>query len=496
MWGRLAGVVFVFVASAGCGAGEAQEPGAPEAEAVESELPPTAEPRPVESRPHLAAEPLPIAESIPTPGRLLDDDPGAGSAASRLEAPKAPRCEADAGARPCFVRPDSIRGIYLNAWAAGSARRLDNLLALARRTEINTFVIDIKDATGFVSHASSLPEVRAAGADEEIRIRDLSGLLRRLEGEGIYPIARIVIVKDPLLAAARPELAVQDTAGGIWLDSKGIAWLNLYDERVWDYHTSLAVEVAKIGFPEIQWDYVRFPDAPESDLARARFPGDSLGPRTEAVRGFLTSAREELRTTGLDLRHTADVFGVTTSFRNDVGIGQLWERFIDRVDAALPMVYPSHYWAGSFGYRVPNAHPYAVVREAIASAIRRSAEVDSAGEVIPWLQDFTLGAPAYGSPEVRAQIEATYDAGAKDWILWNPGSRYTEAALRPVEGWHHEPHVRVGARIVPVSDRLAAFEVAVDSVRRARVVTDSLRADSIAELRAAGAAPDTLLRQR
>lgn len=410
-------------------------------------------------------------EAVGTP-TVVDGAGGNAESGERGSGATAGGTDFDPGDRPVFVRPDSLRGIYLNAWGAGSSRRSEALIQLARETEINAFVIDIKDATGYVSHPSALPGVKEIGADGEIRIRDLPGLLRRLEAEGIYPIARIVIVKDPLLTAARPELAVQDTAGGVWTDSKGIVWMNLYNEALWAYHTQLAIEVAEMGFPEIQWDYVRFPDAPASDLARAVFPGDSIGPRTEAVRGFLTYARERLRETGLDVRSTADVFGVTTNVRRDVGIGQVWETFIDRVDAALPMVYPSHYWEGSFGFSVPNAHPYEVVYEAIEYAVRRSEAVDSAGEVIPWLQDFTLGAPRYEAPEVRAQIQAVYDAGAKDWILWNPGSSYTEDALMPVGGFETEPLMRVGTRIVPVGERFRALDQVADSLAR----VDSLAA--------------------
>ena len=403
------------------------------------------------------------------------DDPsvGAGGVAAPSETVPCDTIE-----RPCFERPDSLRGLYVNAWSAGSTRRMEQLIDLAKRTEVNAFVIDVKDATGFVSHRSTLPGVQAVGADQEIRIRDLPGLLRRLEAEGIYPIARIVIVKDPLLSAERPEFAVQDTAGGTWVDSKEIVWLNLYDEGVWEYHVEVAREVAEMGFPEIQWDYVRFPDAPASDLGRALFPGDSIGPKADAVRGFLAHARTELGRSGLGTRSTADVFGMTTNVHRDVGIGQVWESFIDRVDAALPMVYPSHYWAGSFGLDSPNAHPYEVVHGAIEYAIRRSAEVDSAGQVIPWLQDFTLGPPRYEAPEVRAQIQATYDAGGADWILWNPGSRYTEAALRPIEGWAEEPLVRIGSRIVPVSERHEALEAVADSVKKASTVPDSTPATS------------------
>jgi hypothetical protein len=352
-----------------------------------------------------------------------------------------------------FPPPEHVRGIYLNAWAAGSRGRREALLELARRTELNTFVIDIKDATGFVSHDTQVRLAEEIGAKEERRIRDLPGLLLRLKEEGIYPIARIVVAKDPILSEGRPDLAIQDSEGGVWLDHNGARWLNLFHRGVWEYHVALALELARAGFPEIQWDYIRFPDSPDSVLARAVFPGADGRDRVEAVRGFLGYARGVLKEEGV--RMTADVFGVTTSYRRDVGIGQVWERFIDQVDVALPMVYPSHYWPGSFGYEKPNAYPYEIVRRALRDAQARSAAVEGAGSVRPWLQDFSLGAPPYNAPEVRAQIQATYDAGIEEWILWNPGNRYTESALIPnreMPSWL-EPLMRVGGEVVPVSRR-------------------------------------------
>jgi hypothetical protein len=371
-----------------------------------------------------------------------------------------------------FQRPEHVRGLYLNAWASGSQRRMEALVDVARQTEINTFVIDIKDATGFLSHETGVPKALEIGADGERRIRDLPALLDRLEAEGIYPIARIVVVKDPLLSAAHPELAVQDTAGGVWVDSKGIVWLNPFHEEVWEYHVDLAREVAELGFPEIQWDYIRFPDAPESDMARAVFVGQEERPRSEAIRGFLEYARTSL--SDLPVRTTADVFGVTTTFRRDFGIGQLWEDFIDVVDVALPMVYPSHYWEGSFGYDEPNAHPYEVVREALEDALQRSAAVDGAGLTRPWLQDFSLGQPGYGEAEVRAQIQATYDVGIQEWVLWNPSSRYTLSALEPVAGFEREPVMRVAGIVAPVSRRQVVIDslAALESARAAAALRD------------------------
>ena len=412
---------------------------------------------------------------------------GAGGSVPRLILPEEPLE---------FVRPDAVKGIYVSAWAAGSSKRSQALIDLATRTEINTFVIDLKDASGYVSYPTEVMTAREVGADQEIRIRDLVGLLERLKGEGIYPIARIVIVKDPLLIRSKPEWAVQDSAGGVWVDSKGLLWANLHDQRVWDYHIELAKEAVALGFPEIQWDYVRFADAPQADLERAVFLGGEGRLRRDAVGAFLEYARAALEDSGVAM--TLDVFGATTSAQSDVGIGQYWERFIGSVDVALPMVYPSHYWVGSFGMADPNGHPYEIVREALVSGLRRSEAVEGAGVIRPWLQDFTLGSPRYEAPEVRAQIQATYDAGIDEWLLWNASSRYTEAALEPAEGYPagFEPNMRVGGRIVPVSERYVAMAAEAEERTLARAVADSIAAAVVADSLAAAAAAAAAVPER
>jgi hypothetical protein len=419
-----------------------------------------------------------FGENFPAPTART----GAGGSVPRLVLPEAPLE---------FVRPDAVKGIYVSAWAAGSSRRSQGLIDLASRTEINSFVIDLKDASGYVTYPTDVMTAREAGADQEIRVRDMVGLLERIQEAGIYPIARIVIVKDPLLIHSKPEWAVQDSAGGVWVDSKGLVWANLHDRRVWDYHIELAKEAAAMGFPEIQWDYVRFADASQEDLDRAVYPGSEGRRRRDAVEAFLQYARAELEESGVAM--TVDVFGATTSAQSDVGIGQYWERFIGSVDVALPMVYPSHYWVGSFGIQDPNGHPYEIVRAALVAGLERSKAVEGAGTTRPWLQDFTLGSPRYESPEVRAQIQATYDAGIDEWVLWNPSSRYTEAALEPVDGYPvgMEPVMRAGGRIVPVSERYEAMALEAEERALARAVADSIAA--LADSIAAAAVADSLV---
>ena len=386
---------------------------------------------------------------------------------------------------PVFERPEHVRGIYLNAWASGSRRKVTNLLAMVEGTEVNAFVIDLKDATGYVSHRSSVPTVAKIGADKDRRIGNLHTLLWRMKEAGVYPIARIVIMKDPKLSDAFPDMAVQDTAGGPWVDGKGQVWLNPFDRDVWDYHLALAREAVEAGFPEIQWDYVRFPDAPRSEIERTAYPGRDGQTRSAAIRAFLSYTRKELGALGVPV--TADVFGVTTSATRDVGIGQVWEDFIDVVDVALPMVYPSHYWKGSFGFDTPNAYPYEIVYEALIRAQRRTAAVEGAGTVRPWLQDFTLGKPRYGAPHVRAQIQATYDAGIPEWILWNPSSRYSQEAFAPADGYAEgaEPLIPVADSTVVASEAMAFLEATREAERAAKA-----EAEAEAERAAAEAAAD------
>ncbi len=387
--------------------------------------------------------------------------------------------EAEAQPGPRFPRPDSIRGLFVSPNTSRSRERLESLFELGRTTEINALVIDVKGEDGRIRYASDVPWAREAGAVDPGKIMDMEAFLDRMESEGLYPIARIVIVKDEVLSWARPDLAVQDRSGGVWVDSRGQSWLNLHQRAVWKYAVDLAEEAVRMGFPEIQWDYVRFPDGRASDMERAHLPGDDEAARTETVRAFLSYARQRLDGLGPDVHMTADVFGATITLRRIASIGQEWEKVLDLVDAAHPMIYPSHYWEGSFGVDDPNAHPYEIVRSALDAAAERNRGLEGAGEIRPWLQAFTQGEPRYGAAEVRAQIQATYDAGFRGWILWNHSSLYPAGALRPLDGFAEEPRIRVGGEVVPVSRRMAARERG--AVRR-QARADSLeRANSLEE---------------
>jgi len=328
--------------------------------------------------------------------------------------------------------PDTLRGLYVNRWAALGSK-LRTLIDVAKKTEINALVIDVKDDRGFVLYPSDVPLAHEIGADTAdghwmSRVK-LRSVLDTLAAHKIYPIARIVVAKDPLLARAKLGLAIKRKSDlEPWLDKNGNPWLDPHHREVWQYAADLAREAYHLGFSEVQFDYVRFPD--ERRLAtEATYPLANGRVRAQVIREQLGFLRNTLRP--LPMRVTADVFGLTATDTTDMGIGQKWEMFIDQVDVVLPMVYPSHFARGTYKLRNPNAHPYETINNALKDAIDRSKPVANAARIIPWYQDFTLGPPHYYAEQVRAQKKAGYDNGFQSWILWNPKSNYTIAALEP-----------------------------------------------------------------
>jgi hypothetical protein len=332
---------------------------------------------------------------------------------------------------PLVPTPRPVRGLYVNRWAA-IGRRVDELIQVAGRTDVNALVIDVKDDRGFVLYRSRVALAHEIGADtvRPMPASRVRALLDTMRARGIYPIARIVVAKDPLLAERRSAWAIRlraDTSKP-WRDRQGRAWLDAHRWDVWQYAVDLAREAVDLGFSEVQFDYVRFPD--DKRLTReAAFPLANGRLRAQVIREQLGRTRAELAPLGVPV--TADVFGLTATDTTDMGIGQRWEMFVDRVDVVLPMSYPSHYAPGTYGLAVPNAHPYAVIDHTLKDARRRSAGIAGAASIRPWYQDFTLGPPHYGAQQVRAQIQAGYDNGIDGWVLWNPGSRYSLDALGP-----------------------------------------------------------------
>ncbi len=323
------------------------------------------------------------------------------------------------------LTPFRPRALYLSLFGVGSRAIRDAALGLIRAGRLNALVIDVKGDRGLIGYRSGNPLAAAVGAQRVITIPDLPALVGSLHAAGIYVIARIVVCKDDRLATARPDLAVRLAGGGLFRDREGLAWTDPSLAAVRDYNLAVAVEAVQASCDEIQFDYLRFPDAPRG-VALAKPTTEAS--RLAAIMGFLAAARARLAASNAFV--AADVFGYVCWNRNDTGIGQRLEEMAPLVDYLSPMLYPSGFQFGIPGYRDPVAHSYEVVRLSLERARARLG--GSTLRFRPWLQafrDYAFDRRAFGAVEVAAQIRAADDVGCDGWMLWNPRNTYSDAGL-------------------------------------------------------------------
>ncbi len=330
------------------------------------------------------------------------------------------------------LQPFEARALYAPSAVFEAPGRLDAMLELIDVTEANAMVIDVKETDGRLYYATDLPEAVEAGSVREAPIFDLEELLPMLEERGIYTIARMVVMKDNTTAEARPELAVMNTATGEpWRDNIGGAWLDPSAPGVAEYIAAIAGDLASKGFDEVQLDYIRFYSDGPYDVADTNLP-NTQSFRLPAIQRVLRVVSEKLDATRTFL--SADCFPISFIVPDDQGIGQRPEVIMPYVDYFSPMVYPSHYGPGVFGFEVPNNFPYEVIDRTL-EIMNEQAE-GLAVEIRPWIQDFGYGSfPPYTADQVRAEMQAAADRDAKGWMIWNARADFTEAALgAPREG--------------------------------------------------------------
>ncbi|MGE5581994.1 MAG: putative glycoside hydrolase [Bacillota bacterium] len=322
------------------------------------------------------------------------------------------------------AEPPVIKGVYLTGWMAGNPAAVNQLLDFVRKTEVNSVVIDVKDDSGLISYPSKVPMAEMTGsARKKFNPEKIIALLKE---NNIYPIARIVVFKDPYLAMRRPDLAVKSSEGGLWSDFKGLHWVDPYNKQVWDYNIAIAKEAVEYGFKEIQFDYIRFTS--DGITKNCRYPSNDGRVKSDVIRDYLKYAYQELKPLGVKV--SADVFGLTCSAQGDIGIGQVIEKVAEGVDIICPMVYPSHYYKGVYNIPNPDAEPYETVYKSLTDALQKLANLNKKVALRPWLQDFSLKSH-YGKEQLLAQIKAVESAGLKEWIFWNPVNKYDYHKYRP-----------------------------------------------------------------
>lgn len=332
-----------------------------------------------------------------------------------------------------FEYPDAVRGIYVTGHSAGG-ERFNTLIDFLDNTDLNAMVIDIKDDFGYLTYT---PDEDSPFRDISKRyIRDPEAMMKRLEEHQIYPIARIVVFKDSVLAEKRPDLSFTQN-GEVWKNRRNEAFVNPFLKEVWDYNVAIAEKAVKMGFKEIQFDYVRFPEGFERrDEVLTYGLGDyadgernNVQKRVDAVTDFVAYAREKLQPYDVDV--SVDIFGYSATISEAPGIGQNFSRIAENVDVISSMIYPSH-WTSYFGIAKPDLHPYELVSEYAKVENEVLGRLENSPISRPWIQDFTasyLGAgnyKVYGKEEVEAQIKALYENGINEFLLWNAGNRYTQ----------------------------------------------------------------------
>ncbi|HWC09745.1 MAG TPA: putative glycoside hydrolase [Acidimicrobiales bacterium] len=313
------------------------------------------------------------------------------------------------------------QGVHVTAAGWGYEPIRQGILGLVDAGLVSAVELDLKDEGGIVGYDSQLPlAIEAGSVRPEYRLEETVSDLKR---RGVRVIGRIVAFRDPALARwawanGRPDWVVQTPAGDA-LDAYG-GFTNFAHPDVRRYNIDIALEAAGAGIDDILWDYVR---RPEGDPATMVVPG-MQNTTAAAMVEFLAAAQAVLRERCV--YQGASVFGIAAD-RPDA-VGQDVPHLARHVDYLAPMLYPSHWVPGEYRVANPNRQPFDIVKAALADFQAKTAGTGTA--LVPWLQDFTLGHP-YGPAEVRAQIDAARELGVSDWLLWNPGARYTSDALDP-----------------------------------------------------------------
>lgn len=365
--------------------------------------------------------------------------------------------------------PEAVRSIYMTSCVVGTPSFRQKLVDLIEETEVNSVIIDIKDFSGTLSFKPESAEWQSAWQESRCGAGDMKDFIAELHSKGVFVMGRITVFQDPFYTATHPELAVKKADRVTnWKDYKGLSFIDVGAKPYWDHLVQLVVDSYNVGFDELNFDYVRYPsDGPMSDIAFTHAEASEYGKDKQAnLEAFFKYLNEKLDDETLFKKYkhvntgrasstpwtSADLFGMTTTNFDDLSIGQVQDRAAPYFDFIAPMVYPSHYPKSFLGLGNPNDYPYKVVNYAMQAGVNRMKSpttpmqgflherigtstpavykkpVYTADKLRTWIQDFDYGGD-YDAADVRAQIQASYDAGVNSWMIWAPSNIYTRAAL-------------------------------------------------------------------
>ncbi len=319
-------------------------------------------------------------------------------------------------------------GLTLN-----STEKINYFLNLAETTELNAIVIDIKADSGKVTYQMDCQAAKDAGVCIS-NYKDMNALLTKLKEKGIYCIARIVCFKDNMIDETHPEWMIHKNDGSMYKDNAGDTWMNPYNRDTWVYIVDIAEQAVLDGFDEICFDYIRFSTngiiASGNSWDTFEFKVD-FGEEAETtsleeiITQFTIYACNRLKPLGAFV--SASVYGAVINSKVDSArVGQSYVEMSRYLDYICPMVYPSHYSKNYAGLENAHKSPYQLLMIEMKASVKKLKELDGVhcAEVRPWLQGFS-----YTAEEVRAQMQALYENGYQNWMLWNSAGNYVEGAF-------------------------------------------------------------------
>ena len=317
------------------------------------------------------------------------------------------------------LTPFMVKALYLSSYGLASKKIREAAKEALKLNNMNALVIDVKGDRGFIPFKVDIPLAEEVGAQKTILFKDMKAVVASLKEQGLYLIARIVVFKDDPLAKARPQWAVKSKGGGVFRDREKMRWIDPFHQEAWDYNIAIAKAAAEVGFDEVQFDYVRFPDNRRVGFAKPA----NQNSRTEAIGGFLKAAHQALAPSNVMV--AADIFGYVMWNLDDTGIGQTVASALDSVDVVCPMLYPSGYQFGIPKYKNPVQHTY----EIVYLSLKRAQERTGANPLRfrPWIQafrDYAFRGGDFSEERMRIQIQASDKFGASGWMFWNPRNVY------------------------------------------------------------------------
>ncbi len=320
----------------------------------------------------------------------------------------------------------SVKSAYLGIDHLYNQKKIDYIFSLFDETELNAVAIDFK---------VDKPQINQYVKD----------LIARFHQKGIYVIGRLVMFQDSYLAKTQPRLAIRNKNGEMCFSGRKNwqrYWVDMASDEVSDYNIEIAKRGIDMGFDEINFDYIRFP----SDLSNCGLKNNILYPlwdgksKYQTMRQVFSALNRQLKDyaakNNTRVILSIDIFGEVFAYGEEPGIGQKLLGIAEFFDVISPMAYPSHYQCGEFGFKDPNANPYAVYNRTLEPGLKYLKAIGFKGEVRPWIQDFSIAniygcGPVvyYGPQEIKAQIRASEELGIAGFMLWNAANNYTKKAL-------------------------------------------------------------------